>query len=175
MRTRRLLPIPLALAVALAFGAGTVSADCELAGPLDDVLPAAPIAFVGTVVEVAAPVAFFEVREVWAGEVGHTVEVHGLTSGVQFSEDDRQWEAGATYLVLPYSDGGVLRDSICTATTEWTDDLAALRPADATHPCTRRTGPRVGAHGAPGSSPWSSQLVAGISWVAFRRSGEAGR
>ena len=38
---------------------------------------------------------------------------------------------GAVYLVIPFVDGQVLRDHICTATTGWTDELEALRPADA--------------------------------------------
>ena len=129
MRARRFIAIPIALA--MAFAAGTVAADCELPGPPEDVLPNAPVAFVGTVVDLQPPMAMFEVHEVWAGNVARSVEVHGLTSGVQFSEDDRPWEEGATYLVVPIAEGGVLRDSICTATTEWTDDLAVLRPADA--------------------------------------------
>ncbi len=129
MRARRLIAIPIALT--MAFAAGTVAADCEPAGPLEDVLPNAPVAFVGTVVDLQPPMAVLEVHEVWAGDVARSVEVHGLTSGVQFSEDDRPWEEGVTYMVVPIVEGGVLRDSICTATTEWTDDLAALRPADA--------------------------------------------
>jgi hypothetical protein len=35
---------------------------------------------------------------------------------------------GVRYLVVPIVDGNVLRDSICSATTEWRPELAALRP-----------------------------------------------
>jgi len=115
------------------------AADCEPAGPVADALRTASVAFVGTVVAVEGPAARFAVAEVWAGEVGAEVEVRGVSDdvgvdsgfGAGFTEDDRHWTDGATYLVVPWVDGAVLRDSICTATTEWSDDLAALRPADA--------------------------------------------
>lgn len=113
-------------------------ADCQPAGPIEQALAAAPVAFVGTVTAVDGPAARFAVAEVWAGSVGATVEVRGLGDGgpdtgfgAGFSEDDRHWVEGATYLVLPMVDGAVLRDHLCTATTEWRQDLDALRPADA--------------------------------------------
>lgn len=112
--------------------ASPVVADCDPAGRPADVLPDAEVAFVGDVVEVRGSVAQISVREVWAGNVGAVVEVHGLgDEGRGPSEDDRRWERGTTYLVLPASNGAVLRDHICTATSEWTDELAALRPANA--------------------------------------------
>ena len=115
-------------------------ADCERPGPLDVMLPDAQVAFVGTVVEVDGPAAIFAVREVWAGAVADTIEVRGLSDqvggpdagfGAGFSEDDRHWTEGMTYLVIPWVDGGVLRDSICTATTEWQAEFEDLRPANA--------------------------------------------
>jgi hypothetical protein len=116
-----------------------VAADCQPAPPLDEALGVAPAAFVGTVIGVDGPSARFAVSEVWAGEIGPTVEVRGLADlggrdggfGPGFSEDDRRWTDGATYLVLPSVDGGVLRDHLCTATTEWREELAALRPETA--------------------------------------------
>lgn len=117
----------------------SAAADCQPAGPIEEVLQTAEIVFVGTVVAVEGPAARFAVTDVWAGDVGATVEVRGLADpggrdggfGAGFSEDDRHWTRGETYLVLPWVDGGVLRDSICTSTTEWRDELAALRPASA--------------------------------------------
>jgi hypothetical protein len=114
---------------------------------------------------------------VWAGPVGESVEVHGLTSGVEFSEDDRHWEAGTRYLVVPFVEGGVLRDSICSATVEWTDELGGLRPADAV---------MVGSEGAAEAETWSVPMslvaviagaaaVAALSVLAFRRRGEESR
>jgi hypothetical protein len=112
-------------------GAAPVAADCQLGGPIEEELPAAPLVFVGTATEVIGSMARFEVHEVWAGTVANGVEVHGLTSGVEFSEDDRRWETGARYLVVPFIEGQVLRDSICSPTTEWREELEALRPATA--------------------------------------------
>jgi len=119
-------PILVPLVVAM-----PVTADCQPAGPLEEALADAPVAFVGTAVEVVRSMARFEVHEVWAGAVANGVEVHGLTSGVEFGEDDRGWEAGTKYLVVPFIDGQVLRDSICTATTEWSAEVELLRPEDA--------------------------------------------
>ena len=165
---RRCLLIP-ALAIALVvLGPTPVAADCDMPGPIEAELAAAEVAFVGTATQVIGSMALFDVHEVWAGPVGRTVEVHGLTSGVPFSEDDRRWEAGATYLVLPYAEGGVLRDSICTPTTAWTDDLAALRPADAVIHASEEP--------APASVPIAIPIVAVVlavvalvSVVAFMR------
>jgi hypothetical protein len=130
--------IPSALMLAWLALAVPVLADCEPAGPIDRALSEAQVAFVGTVVAVDGPVATFTVQEVWAGEVDDTVDVRGSFDelggpnagfGAGFSEDDRQWTLGITYLVLPWVADGVLRDHICTATTEWTSELASLRPA----------------------------------------------
>jgi hypothetical protein len=147
MRIRHSLPA-LILATISAAAAGPVAADCNLAGPPEEVLPTAQIAFVGRAIEVDGPIARFAVSEVWAGRVDPVVEGRGLLDPLdpkedgrqpmdrpaeraQLSEDDRQWVEGALYLVIPFVDGNVLRDHICTATTEWTDELAALRPASA--------------------------------------------
>lgn len=132
--------VPLALTLAWLAIAGPVAADCEMAPPLPDALDEAPVAFVGSVAALRGPAATFTISEVWAGELGPVVEVRGLsersvgrsTEGEQsFVEDDRTWVLGETYLVVPIVDGSVLRDSICTATTEWTDELAAHRPSEA--------------------------------------------
>ena len=120
-------------------GATTAAADCEPAGPIDEALPDAPIAFVGTVTAVDGPIATFAVGEVWAGAVAEVVTVRGLNDGLEapdgngaaFSEDDRHWSNRTTYLVVPFVDNGVLRDNQCTATTEWRPELEELRPADA--------------------------------------------
>jgi hypothetical protein len=72
----------------------------------------------------------FQVEDVWVGHLRETVTVYGLSSE-QVSEDDRAWQVGARYLVLPIVDGDVLRDSICSATTEWSPELVALRPVGA--------------------------------------------
>jgi hypothetical protein len=164
------LTAALAALTSLVLGTAAASADCQMAGPLEEELSTAEVAFVGTVTEVVGSMAFIEVDEVWAGPVGRTVEVHGLTSGVEFSEDDRHWEQGTTYLVVPYVEANVLRDSICSATVEWNEGLADLRPADAV------------VHGEEAASPSSLPVVplavaavvlatVAISFLAFRRRG----
>jgi hypothetical protein len=175
------MPIHRTLAVAATLvwltAAGPVAADCDLAGPIEEAMPDAPVAFVGTVVELDGPIATFTVSEVWKGEVAEVVTVRGLFDGVGrpdgglgagFSEDDRQWTEGETYLVVPWIDGGVLRDSQCTATTEWRPELEVLRPEGA------RIVTNEAARG--GTVPLELVLVAvvlavvaGGSAVAFRR------
>ena len=154
-----------------------VAADCEPAGPLEQVLPKADVAFVGTVTALDGPIATFAVREVWAGEVADTVSVRGFFEApggrgaageAPFGEDDRSWMAGETYLVVPWVDRGVLRDSICTATTEWSDELAALRPADARF----LARPDPGSVSIPGTVIVVGTVIlviAGASALAFRR------
>jgi hypothetical protein len=147
----RRLTLPAILCLASLALAGPVAADCEPAGPLEAVLPDAPVVFVGTVSTVDGGSARFAVEEVWAGAVGPDVDVHGLgwapvppdlggqgrapveraVPGMAFVEDDRVWEVGRRYLVIPSVEGDILRDHQCTATTEWRPELAELRPADA--------------------------------------------
>ncbi|MGZ8476376.1 MAG: hypothetical protein ACXWWQ_09200 [Candidatus Limnocylindria bacterium] len=145
-----------------------VAADCQPAGPIEEALAAAPVVFVGTAVDVVRSMARFEVHEVWAGAVANGVEVHGLTSGVEFGEDDRRWEAGTKYLVIPFIEGQVLRDSICTATTEWNPELELLRPENA-----RVVGAEeAGGAGVPPALVLAGLvilLLAGASAIAFRR------
>jgi hypothetical protein len=108
-------------------------ADCQPAGPLAQELARAPIVFVGTAVDTGvdgAPPATFLVEEVWVGQLpAESVRVRGLSVDETFGEDDRGWRRGARYLVVPIVDGNVLRDSICSATTEWRPELAAFRPS----------------------------------------------
>ena len=145
-----------------------VAADCDPAGPVEEALVDAPVAFVGTAVEVVRSMARFEVHEVWAGAAATGVEVHGLTSGVEFGEDDRRWEAGTRYLVIPYVEGQVLRDSICTATTEWAPALERLRPDDARIVVAEEAGSPV-APPAVALAALIIVVVAGASAIAFRR------
>jgi len=176
-RTRRLPPIAIVALTALLLSSGPVVADCQPSGPLERVLPKADVAFVGTVTALEGPVATFAVREVWAGNVADTVVVRGLFEdlggvdpavGAGFSEDDRLWTAGGTYLVVPWVDGAVLRDGICTATTEWSAELGALRPSDARILTSEDA---VGASIPPALILAGAVLllIAGASVVAFRR------
>ena len=67
-----------ALAFLWLLSAAPVAADCDMPGPIEEELARAPIAFVGTVVDVEGSRATFEVGEVWAGEIPPVVEVYGL-------------------------------------------------------------------------------------------------
>jgi hypothetical protein len=133
----RHLAAPILAFVALAIPA-PVAADCEPASSVKEALAATQVAFVGTVVfKPDGPGAALEVEEVWVGEFAATVEIHGLGFNAegQLGEDDRNWQLGARYLVIPYvGDDGLLRDHICTATTKWRAALADLRPPDAQAP-----------------------------------------
>ena len=133
--------IPLALALAVLAAAPPARADCDPAGPVEQVLPKADVAFVGSVIATDGSVARFAVAEVWAGDLPDVVEVRGLIDRpagrgdaggpAPIVEDDRLWTVGQTYLVIPTVDGDVLRDHGCTATTEWSAELESLRPPDA--------------------------------------------
>jgi hypothetical protein len=176
-RTRRLPPIAIVTLTALLLSSGPALADCQPAAPIEQVLPKADVAFVGTVTTLEGPVATFAVREVWAGEVADTVVVRDLFDdlggvdagfGAGFSEDDRQWTAGETYLVVPWVDGDTLRDNICTATTEWSAELEALRPGNARI----LTGPGDEGVSIPPALILAGAvlgLIAAVSVLAFRR------
>ncbi|HEX6141005.1 MAG TPA: hypothetical protein VF013_11180 [Candidatus Limnocylindria bacterium] len=130
---KRLIPIAtclLGLAALAGLGPMPARADCQPIGSTPEALAGADVAFVGTVIGVArvASTATFRVEETWKGSLPASVQVRG-TSDASFAEDDRQWQVGGRYLVIPYLDGGVMRDNLCTGTTPWADALAALRPA----------------------------------------------
>jgi hypothetical protein len=171
----------LAVAAAVAVASVTprhAAADCAPMGTAAEALPTSEVAFVGEVARVDGPVAQLVVHEIWAGDLPSTVEVRGLNDaaggeyvgwGPGMSEDDRTWTLGETYLVIPYVDGNVLRDSICSATTVWTPELEELRPADARTVSAGEadpTGPPVPAWLA--AAGVGVVLVAGASVLAFR-------
>ncbi|HET6745648.1 MAG TPA: hypothetical protein VFH90_07330 [Candidatus Limnocylindria bacterium] len=158
------------LAVVIAvLGAGPVAADCQPVESVVAALESAEVAFVGTAVAVseARSSATFRVEETWAGTVGPSIEVFGLNGGRGVSEDDRTWQAGKRYLVIPYVIGGQLADHLCSGTTPWTNELAALRP-----PGSITAEPAE----APAAPPWpvliavvAVLVMALVGWLAFRR------
>lgn len=161
----------LLLLASLAVPAG-VRADCQPLDSVEAALREAEVAFVGTAVASARGVGqvTFRVEEAWTGTLGPTVEVFGLSLQGP-SEDDRSWELGRRYLVIPYVFEGRLVDHICSGTTLWSNELEALRPAGATV-----------AEPAPATSslPWPLLLVAALaaglaaaSWLAFRTRDQA--
>lgn len=169
----RSLRIRLALAVGIGLAGllppAMALADCQPVDSVQAALTNAEVAFVGTAIAVseARSTATFRVDETWAGTVGPTVEVFGLNGGRGVSEDDRIWQAGVRYLVIPYLVEGHLADHICSGTAPWTNELAALRPPNATvaEPAA-----------ASASPPWPVMIavavvlvMAVIGWLAFRR------
>ncbi len=96
---------------------------------LDDALPEADAAFVGTVVAVANQQrwATVTVEEIWSGpDLPATVEVRGSGSDNPrvWSDLDRAYRVNGTYLFVVDLEGGRLRDHACSATTEWPNDQA---------------------------------------------------
>jgi hypothetical protein len=166
-------------------------ADCQPVESVEAALEAAEVAFVGTVLRTApGEGAVFRVEEVWAGQLASTIEVGGLNGRRRrvvrpnqevpavppipagFAEDDRVWEVGQRYLVIPYLVEGSLVDHICSGTAAWSNELAALRPPTATE---------AEPEPVPTASPPWPVLIAGAlmlvltiaGWLAFRRTDTA--
>ena len=174
MRYQILLVLGIALAN-LSFPA-IARADCQPASSVEEALAAAEIAFVGTVFATGGrePGAALLVDEVWLGELPGTIEVRGM-GDAGFMEDDRQWAIGVRYLVVPYVERGVLRDHICTATTEWRDELAVFKPEGARAP---EEAPRGSGGGIPTEvlAVVAALAVLGIvGLIAFRHGSPSGR
>lgn len=131
--------LPILAASLLLAAPGAVLADCAEPAPLEKAVGTADIVFVGTVTVATnnrrwAQVA---VEEVWRGpDQPATVVVRGGPEGNMMTSVDRSFEIGRTYLFVPYIDPetGALTDNSCTSTTEFTNDTARLRPADARKP-----------------------------------------
>lgn len=122
---------------ALADHGAPVLADCQPAPGLEQAIGESDLVFVGTVtaVEHGGRSATVDIREVWrGGELPATVTVVGGVDPAQPMEDDRAFETGVTYLFLPALVDGRMVDSICSATTPWTDTLMAFRTVDAHTP-----------------------------------------
>jgi len=170
------------------FVSGPVLADCQPVDSVEAALEAAEVAFVGTVLQTTpGEGAVFRVEEAWVGQLGSTIEVGGMNGGGRragvrpnpevpalppvpagFAEDDRIWEVGGRYLVIPYRVEGRLVDHICSGTTPWSNELAALRPPTATV---------AGPTAATALPPWTVLIAGALAliltlagWLAFRRS-----
>ncbi len=132
------LSLPGVLALALALLPGTAAASCMEFPPLEEHLAQAQVVLVGTVQAVTNEdrTARVEVHEIWRGDdVPALVTVHGGPDDLEMTTSgDRYYRPGVRYLFAVQALDGRLEDNACTATQEWTDDLAALRPADATSP-----------------------------------------
>ena len=139
----RLLAAGALAILALSLGAASTRASCAGVSTPADAIADGQFAFVGTVESVRNTDrwAMFEVEEIWSPQdLPRFVEVRGSIHEDSFfgifstvSSNDRYFEAGATYLVFPRSEGGLLFDDACSATEAWSEALAAHRPATA-HP-----------------------------------------
>ena len=112
-------------------------ADCMPPPPIEEALKSAEIVFVGTVAATSnrSSWASVTVEEVWRGpDQPAQVLVKGGPGGNAATSVDRSFEVGVKYLFFPYAADGGLADNSCTSTTQWSAELAALRPADARAP-----------------------------------------
>ena len=136
---QRAVTASIALAALLVAAPGAALADCAMPPPLGEAVLKADIVFVGTVTSAVNNRRWAEVavQEVWRGpDQPATVVVRGGPEGNTMTSVDRSFEVGRTYLFVPYvdPDTNALTDNSCTSTTEFTDDTAKQRPADARQP-----------------------------------------
>ncbi len=136
---RRLVIAAVAAApLLLGFAPAIALADCIMPPPIEEAVKTADIVFVGTVAQTANRNSWanVEVTEVWRGpDQPRSVVIKGGPEGNAATSVDRAFEPGVTYLFFPYAHTELgLADNSCTSTTPWTDDLAALRPADSRAP-----------------------------------------
>jgi hypothetical protein len=132
----RIVPSVVVVAALLVLPA-PVLADCQMAPPIEEAVTTSELVFVGTVTAVANGGRSVSVRveEIWrGGDMPPAVTVLGGTDPARPMEDDRTFEAGVRYIFLPVVVDGRMIDNICSATTPWVDDFAAVRPADALTP-----------------------------------------
>jgi hypothetical protein len=140
-----------ALVLALGFVAlglaPKAKASCAPLPPLRQAIAHAEVVFVGTVValEHEGRTATFRVEDVWKGKLHETVIVHAgpgidaieaaeRNGGGVASSVDRTYGTGTRYLVVSEGRSGkVLRDSICSSTQPYNDELVGFRPVTA-HP-----------------------------------------
>ena len=119
MFVRRLLALPvlmLGLGFAMVGNADPARAACAGSPDLVDALTQAEVAFVGSVYSVASNdrVAIMEVLEIWKGpDLQPTVGVHGGDPHASAAgPEDRTFEAGRTYLVVPSNGSPPFEDSL---------------------------------------------------------------
>lgn len=109
-------------------------ASCVVVDSVEAMVAEADAAFVG-VVELVSNMdrwAVVRVDEVWHGPVETAVvEVRGGEGPGVGSSVDRTYQVGTRYLFAVSAEGGTFRDSSCSMTSVWHDDLLTMRPANA--------------------------------------------
>ena len=176
---RPMRPSVLVAVVVIALGIwwmpATAAASCGGWPTIAAHLNAGDIVFVGTVAELADlnRTALVDVEEIWQGpEVSAQVTVHAGTGDPNsMSSVDRFYRAGVRYLFAVRVVDGELRDDACSATQEWSDDLALDRPVTAATPDAGPSSEVGGEFNVPIAvlvAGLGLALLVGISAVAFR-------
>jgi hypothetical protein len=123
----------LAAAIVGAPAATPALASCATTPSIDEAVLLGDVVFVGTVTrtENGGRWATVRVEERWSGarSLDDTVEVHGGSEPGTATSIDRAYVRTRYLFVVRHGDG-FLEDDQCTATTQWTPDLARLRPID---------------------------------------------
>ena len=138
--------------------------------PIEEAIRDADVVFVGTVTNVANRDrwAIVAVQEVWKGpDMAAVVEIRGGPDGNAASSVDRTFMAGTRYLFLPFIAEGALQENSCSSTTEFTADLARLRPATAHPPIAPAPDPATAAPFDPASLVVPVALIAAAGIVVF--------
>lgn len=161
----RALATSIVAAAAVLLGSSNPAAASCAVPPLEDWIRSSDVAFVGTIVQLANGDrwATVNVEEIWHGpDLAPVVEVRGGPAGNVASSVDRTYGVGRYLFAVSVAEG-VLQDGACSATTEWTEDLAKLRPADA-----RRPSAPIDSAPEPtsGTSPLAPVVVAAAMVVA---------
>jgi len=112
---------------------GLVAADCAFVATVPDAMSGRDILFVGTVVNLENDNrwATVLVNERWqnADGLADTVEVRGGPAPGIVSSTERGYTQGR-YLFDVTNLGPYLEDTSCSATTQWSEDLARYRPSN---------------------------------------------
>ena len=134
---RSVLTVALAAGVLVGTAATprSVVASCAPIVSLQEALLLAETVFVGSVTQLENDNRWATVRveERWkaARDLPETVQVRGGPEPGTATSVDRVFAPGR-YLFVVTRGPGYLEDTSCSATTPWTDDMAALRPAGVT-------------------------------------------
>ena len=189
---RRITTSLLTTAVLLSATIAPAYASCLLdERPLEERLADHPLVFVGTTTELRddGRSAAFRVEEVWRGEAGAEVIVHGGSPDAPgVTSIDRFFAADTRYVVAARAEGSAWVSDSCMPTEEWDEERhAAARPASASAPTgddggaaaagSENTGD-AGAAASEGNAlvpaAVAVALLAGIGgWLLWRRRADA--
>lgn len=167
-------PTAVLLGVAVGLLPGTVLASCAGFPAIEEHLERAEIVFIGTVVSLADSdrTAVVDVEEVWRGEeIPARVTVYGAADPddpTMMTSVDRVYASSTRYLFAVTLDEGRLRDDSCTATREWSEDLAALRPTTVTTPVPVESDPGAGVPAPAIAIVLAVIAIGAVGLLAFR-------